>query len=126
MSSPRTAREVVEFYNYEVWNKQRFDLAEEVLGDEVIRHGVDEVVTLSRAEAVQRIRDAFTNYSTMHFTLLAVVADADGEHVAIVYQCDLTGLDGSDDHIASIEVFRVIDGRIVAVYNNAHQRGTWR
>jgi hypothetical protein len=38
----RTAREVVELYNLAVWNKRDFDLAEELMGDTVIRHDVGE------------------------------------------------------------------------------------
>ncbi|MCQ4359967.1 MULTISPECIES: nuclear transport factor 2 family protein [Mycobacterium] len=126
MTTARTASTVVWLYNDEAWNNQRFDLAEELLGEQVVRHGVDEVITLTHDEAVQRIKDAYTVYATIHFTLLTVVADPDDEHVAIVYQCDMTGHDGSHDQIASIEVFRVVHGRIVEVYNNAHQHGSWR
>ena len=39
---PRTAREVVELYNLVVWNERDFALAEELIGDTVIRHEVGE------------------------------------------------------------------------------------
>jgi hypothetical protein len=55
-----------------------------------------------------------------------VVAGDDDEHVAIVYQAEMTGHDGTADAIASIEVFRVVEGRITDVYNNTHQHGVWR
>ncbi len=42
----RSAREVVELYNFVVWNQRDFALAEELMGETVIRHDVGEVHTL--------------------------------------------------------------------------------
>jgi predicted SnoaL-like aldol condensation-catalyzing enzyme len=122
----RSAREVVELYNYAVWNRQDFALADELLADEVVRHGVDEVVTLTRGQARRRIEDLCATVEHVEFELPVVVAGDDGEHVAIVYQADMIGRDASTDGIASIEVFRVVDGRITDVWNNVHEHGRWR
>ncbi|MHB8696373.1 MAG: nuclear transport factor 2 family protein [Solirubrobacteraceae bacterium] len=122
----RTAREVVELYNLAVWNEQNFALAEELFAEEVVRHGVDEVVTLTREQAVRRIEELCATVERVHFELPVLVAGDDGEHVAIVYQAEMTRHDGTEDAIASIEVFRVVDGRITDVYNNTHQHGVWR
>jgi predicted SnoaL-like aldol condensation-catalyzing enzyme len=122
----RTAREVVELYNLVVWNEQDFALADELFADEVTRHGVDEVVTLTREQAIRRIEDLCATVERVHFELPVVAAGDDGEHVAIVYQAEMTRHDGTEDAIASIEVFRVVDGCITDVYNNTHQHGHWR
>jgi predicted SnoaL-like aldol condensation-catalyzing enzyme len=122
----RSAREVVELYNHAVWNRQEFALADELFADDVVRHGVDEVVTLTREQARRRIEDLCATVGRVEFDLPIVVAGDDGEHVAIVYQADMTGRDGSADAIASIEVFRVVDGRITDVWNNVHEHGRWR
>ena len=53
----RTAREVVELYNLVVWNERNFELADELMGDTVIRHEVGEAHTLTHEQAVQRIVD---------------------------------------------------------------------
>ena len=53
----RTAREVVELYNLVVWNNRDFALAEELLGDTVIRHEVGEAMVLTHDEAVKRVID---------------------------------------------------------------------
>ena len=53
----RTAREVVELYNFVVWNKRDFKLADELMGDSVIRHDVDDSHTLTHEQAVNRIVD---------------------------------------------------------------------
>jgi hypothetical protein len=82
----RSAREVVELYNLVVWNKRDFVLAEELMGDTVIRHEVGEATTLTHEQAVARIVDHWEMFETIRFDLNLVVAGDDGEHVAIVYQ----------------------------------------
>ena len=94
----RSAREVVEQYNLVVWNERDFALAEELIGDSVIRHDVGEVTTLTHEEAVARIVDHWEMFETIRFDLNLVVAGDDGEHVAIVYQSPMTLKDGTETH----------------------------
>lgn len=122
----RTAREVVEQYNFVVWNERNFELAEELFADTVIRHDVEEVTILTHDQAVQRVKDSWAMFDKLHFDLNVVVAGDDGEHVAIVYQMTGTTSDGNDMPIASIEVFRVVDGRITDVYNCGYKQGFWK
>ena len=126
MAAPvRSAREVVEAYNPVVWNKQDLSLAEELLADNVIRHEVGGARTLTRAQAVRRIADTWETVTALRFDLNLVVAGEDDEHVAIAYQATMTLKDGTDHNIGSIEIFHVVHGRIVEVYNCGHQPGTW-
>jgi ketosteroid isomerase-like protein len=122
----RTAREVVEQYNFVVWNERNFDLADELFADTVIRHEVEQVTTLTRDQAVQRVKDSWAMFDKLRFDLNVVVAGDDGEHVAIVYQMTGTMPDGTDMPIASIEVFHVIDGKITEVYNCGYKQGFWK
>jgi predicted SnoaL-like aldol condensation-catalyzing enzyme len=121
----RTAREVVELYNLVVWNEHNIDLAEELLADTVIRHEVGEAHTLTHAQAVQRVADMWRLVDSLHFDLNIVVAGDDGEHVAIVYDSTITADDGTETNVASIEVFRVVDGEITEVWNCGYQQGVW-
>lgn len=121
----RSAREVVEQYNLLVWNERDFALAEELLGDTVTRHDVGEVTVLSHAEAVSRVVDHWAMFASIRFDLNLVVAGDDDEHVAIVYQSPMTLKDGTETAIASMEVFRVIDGRITEVWNCGYKQGVW-
>ena len=57
MGATRAAREVVELYNLVVWNECDLALAEELFADTVIRHEVEEAHTLTREQAVNRVRD---------------------------------------------------------------------
>jgi predicted SnoaL-like aldol condensation-catalyzing enzyme len=122
----RTAREVVELYNLVVWNDRDFALAEELMGDTVIRHQVGQALTLTRRQAVQRIVDYWAMFDELCFDLNLVVAGDDGEHVAIVYQSTMTAKDGARIDIGSLEIFRVVDGRIIEVWNCGHGQGVWQ
>jgi predicted SnoaL-like aldol condensation-catalyzing enzyme len=125
MATTWTARTVVELYNLVVWNERNIDLAEQLLADTVIRHEVGEMRTLTHAEAVQRVVDMWQLVDSLHFDLNVVVEGDDGEHVAIVYDSTITTKDGTETNIASIEVFRVVDGKITEVWNCGYQQGVW-
>lgn len=121
----RTAREVVELYNLVVWNERDFALADELMGETVIRHDVGEAQTLTHQQAVQRIVDTWAMFETIRFDLNLVVAGDDGEHVSIVYQSPMVLKDGTETTISSMETFRVIDGRITEVWNCGYKQGVW-
>ena len=122
----RTAREVVELYNFVVWNERDFALADELMGDTVIRHEVGESQTLTHEEAVQRIVDYWALFEKLRFDLNLVVAGDDGEHVAVVYQSPMELKDGTKTDVGSMEIFRVVDGRIVEVWNCGYKQGVWQ
>ena len=122
----RTPREVVELYNLVVWNQRDFALAEELMGDTVIRHEVDQALTLTRRQAVQRIVEHWAMFDKVRFDLNLVVAGDDGEHVAIVYGSSMKLKDGAEVDIGSMEIFRVVDGRITEVWNCGHKQGVWQ
>lgn len=122
----RSAREVVELYNLVVWNRPDFALAEELLGETVIRHEVgEEAHVLTHEQAVRRVVDMWDVVDSIRFDLHLVVAGDDGEHVAIVYQSPIKMKDGTQTTIGSMEVFRVVDGRIVEVWNCGYKQGVW-
>ena len=129
MAATRTAREVVELYNLVVWNDHNLDLAEELFADNVIRHEVGEAHTLTRAQAVQRVADVWQAMDSLRFDLNIVIASDDGEHVAIVYDSTMKTSDGTETNteikIASIEVFRVVAGKITEVWNCGYKQGVW-
>lgn len=125
MAATRTAREVVELYNLVVWNERNLVLAGELFADTVIRHEVGEAHTLTREQAVNRVKDVWAMFDKLRFDLNVVAAGDDGEHVAIVYDSSMTGKDGTETNIASIEVFRVVDGKITEVWNCGYKQGVW-
>jgi predicted SnoaL-like aldol condensation-catalyzing enzyme len=129
MAATRTARQVVELYNLVVWNQRDLTLAEELFADTVIRHEVGNAHTLTREQAVSRVSDVWEMFDELRFDLRIVVAGDDGQHVAIVYDSSMITKDGTEANteirIASIEVFRVVDGKITDVWNCGYQQGVW-
>jgi hypothetical protein len=96
------------------------------MGDSVIRHEVGEATTLTHEQAVRRIVDHWEMFDTIRFDLNLVVAGDDGEHVAIVYQSPMTLKDGTTTDVGSMEIFRVVDGRITEVWNCGYKQGFWK
>ena len=121
----RSAREVVELYNNSLWNERNFGLADELIADTMIRHEVGESHALTREQARGRVEDYWKLFDELHFDLNIVIASDDGEHVAIVYDSRMTR-DGNEVNVGSIEVFRVVDGRITEVWNCGYKVGAWQ
>jgi predicted SnoaL-like aldol condensation-catalyzing enzyme len=121
----RSARKVVELYNLVVWNERNLDLAEELIGDTVTRHEVGEATVLTHEEAVNRIIDRWAMFEAIRFDLNLVVAGDDGEHVAIVYQSPMTLKDGTHVDVGSMEIFRIVAGKIIEVWNCGYKQGVW-
>ena len=96
-------------YNLELWNNRRFELADELIADTMIRHEVGEAHTLTREQALKRVTDTWAEFDHIRFDLNIVIADDDGEHVTIVYDSVLSKGD-NEVRVGSIEVFRVVDG----------------
>lgn len=122
----RTAREVVELYNLVVRNGATLRSPMSMMGDAVIRHDVGEAHTLTHEQAVQRIVDTWAMFDELRFDLSLVVAGDDGELVAIVYESPMMLKGGSKTTISSMEIFRVVDGRITEVWNCGYKQGVWQ
>ncbi|WP_110918290.1 MULTISPECIES: nuclear transport factor 2 family protein [Mycobacteriaceae] len=112
MADPRT---VIERYNYELWNERNYPVGEQIIGEQIIRNTPGGRTVLTHDEAVQRVRDLWAGVRSVHFTLPHIVADE--QLCSIVYQADIVHHDGTHDVISSIEVYRVVGGRIVEVWN---------
>lgn len=123
-SATRTAREVVQAYNLELWNEKKFELADELIADTMIRHDVGESHTLTRAQALKRVTDTWAEMDSLRFDLNIVIDSGDGEHVAMVWDSTMTK-DANEVKVASIEVFRVVNGQIVEVWNCGYKLGVW-
>jgi predicted SnoaL-like aldol condensation-catalyzing enzyme len=87
---------------------------------------VGEAHTLTREQAVNRVKDIWELFDKLRFDLISVVAGDDGERVAIVYDSTMTTKDGTENHVASIEVFRVVAGKITEVWNCGYKQGVWK
>ena len=112
----RTPKEVVEAYNYELWNKRNYQLGEELIADEVIRHYPGSVETMSRDDAIQRVKDAYAKvFLEIEFTIHKMMVD--GEFVTLLWEMQAKTYEAEDFVYSSIEVFRVVDGKIREFWN---------
>ena len=117
-----TPIEVVEAYNYELWNKQNYELGGQIIADEMIRHYPGKTVTLTRQEALQRVRDTHANeHWSCDFKLPKILVD--GEYVTMFWENHGTSNEGDDFLYSSIEVFRVVDGQIHECWNPSYVEG---
>lgn len=126
-----TPKEVVEAYNYEVWNKKNYELGAKIIADKVTRYYPGKTVVLTREESIQRIKDVLTDmYSECQFTLPLILED--GEYVTMAWEMRATPIKDHPDAretFSSIEVFRIVDGQIVETWNPAYAEGPngfWR
>jgi predicted SnoaL-like aldol condensation-catalyzing enzyme len=125
MSEPNlTAREVAELYTLSAWNEPNLDLADALVADTVIRHDVGQAHAMTRAESRKQIEDTWARADKLRFDLRLVIADDDGEHVAVIYDGTLNK-DGEEMQVASIEVYRIIDGQITEIWNCGARPGHW-
>ena len=125
MSEPnRTAREIAELYTFSVWNERNLDLADTLLADTMIRHDVGEAHSVTRAEVRKMIEDTWASSDKVRYDLRLLIADDDGEHVAIVYDATVVQA-GQLIQVASIEVYRVVDGQISEMWSFGGKQGLW-
>lgn len=106
-----------------MWNNQRYELADELIADTVVRHGIGGQRVLTHAEAKQRVLDYWAMMDTMVFTLVQVTAEDD--RVCVLYECEATPKGGEPAVVSSVEIFRVVGGRICEVWNAAKEEGRW-
>ena len=122
-----TPIEVVEAYNYELWNSRDYQLGEELIADEVIRHYPGSVETMSKDDAIARVKDAYARvFAEIEFTIHKMLLD--GEYVTLLWEMRAKTLEGEDFVYSSIEVFRVVDGKIREFWNPIHiqeTNGVW-
>ena len=119
----RTPKEVVQAYNYELWNKKNYQLGEELIAEEVIRHYPGSVETMSKEAAIQRVKDAYAQvFTEIEFTIHKMMLD--GEFVTLLWEMRAKTLKAEDFIYSSIEVFRVVDGKICEFWNPIHVQET--
>lgn len=123
----RTPKEVVEAYNYELWNKKNYELGEALIADQVIRHYPGSVQIMSKAEAIARVEDTYANnFAEIEFKIHKIFVE--DEFVTLLWDMEAKTLHGEDFIYSSVEVFHVVDGKICEFWNPTHiqeTNGVW-
>lgn len=121
-TDPRT---VIERWT-EIWNTGAVGHVAELVADPCVRHAPGHVVEMRLSDNIERIRTARRDrWPGVRFENELLVAD--GEYVTSCYTMRWDVSPGADEggEMAGIEVFRVVDGRIVETWTTSPDRGAW-
>ena len=122
----RSPAEVVDLYLDTLYSQHRLDLVRELIAPETWRHTPGGSVMLTLDESIERIGSFLEKFPVIRFEHAASVVE--GEMVTSIWNGWLRTQDGKDLEIGGIEVFRVVKGQIVEVWNQepAASRGLWQ
>ncbi len=123
MSGTRTARQTVTTYLDVLYNQRRLDLIPELIADPTWRHHAGEVKALDLAATIARLQATLDLCPVLQFET-AMIHD-DGTMVTVAWNGNSTQKDGKSYVYCGIEVFRVLDGRIVEIWNSRETSGHW-
>jgi len=106
-----------------LYNDRRLDLIPELLADPEIRHAPGETRSVSLAENTERLEKMLAACPVLRFEPSVVVANDD--LVSVAWNGWSQQLDGRSYEFAAIEMFRVLDGKIVEIWNAKEAKGLW-
>ena len=117
---------MVERYLDTLYNQNRADMVEELIAPETWRHTPGGLEKLTLQESKERIDHYFNVVSKSDYEPSVLVAE--GEYVASAWRAKLTHVEHGDMEISGIEIFRVVEGKIVESWNQdpAFSVGLWQ
>lgn len=115
----RTPLEVIDVYVNRIWNDHEFELMDEVLAENILRYEPNGVSSLSREDWKIRVKHQAATAS--HTSSVCLFGD---EHHAVT-AWNVVTLEGEELKACGIEIFRIEEGRIVAVWNTPWVAGNW-
>ncbi len=118
------ARSVVVAYLDVLYNQRRLDLIPELIADPTWRHKAGEVKALTMSESVERLQDTLDLCPELQFD--TVVLHDDATMVTVNWNGRSTQRDGRSYEYCGIEVFRVVNGKIVEIWNSRETGGHWQ
>jgi predicted SnoaL-like aldol condensation-catalyzing enzyme len=114
---------VVRRYLAELYNERRLDLVPELIADPEVRHAPGETKVLSIAENTERLERMLAACPVLRFEPTVVISE--GELVSVAWNGWSTQTDGRSYEFASVELFRVVDGKITEIWNAKEAKGHW-
>jgi ketosteroid isomerase-like protein len=119
-----SARGTVQRYLDVLYNERRLDLIPDLIADPTWRHKAGEVRSLTITETIERLQATLDLCPVLHFE--TVVLHDDATMVTVNWNGSSTQRDGRSFEYCGIEVFRVIDGKIVEIWNSRETSGHWQ
>ena len=124
MTSTRSARDTVSTYLDVLYNQRRLDLIPELIADPTVRHHAGEVKELDLAASIARLQATLDLCPVLQFAT-SMMHD-DGTLVTVAWNGNSTQANGKSFVYCGIEVFRVLEGRIVEIWNSRETSGHWQ
>lgn len=112
----------IQEYTDAVYHNRDPEAASRYIADPCIRHEHGHQVVMSLAENKARIAGFLASASDVRFDNAAVVAE--GDLYAAAYQFSFTA-NGTRRTLSGMEIFKVVDGKIVETWNSAAGEGPW-
>ena len=106
-----------------MYNERRLDLIPELIADPEIRHAPGETKVTSLAENTERLTTMLEQCPVLRFDPMVVITQ--GELVSVAWNGFSTQTSGKSYEFAAVELFRVVDGKIVEIWNSREARGLW-
>ena len=125
-STVLSPQEVVERYLDTLYSQHRIDLVKDLVAPNTWRHTPGGAVMLTLEESVTRIGAFLDRFTNIRF--ISEVMVVQGSLVTAIWSAWLKSTEGKDLELGGIEVFRVVEGMIVEVWNQepGASRGVWQ
>ena len=116
--------EVVDRYTELIYHQRDLSALDDLISDPLIRHEPDGTrVALTTTQARERIATFHKEFRAMRFSNRKIVQDSNS--VAAAYEADLVDESGAITTICGIEIFTVVEGRIIEVWTAPAGSGSW-
>lgn len=120
----KTPVEVVETYLDILYNQRRLDLIPDLIADPTWRHAPGKISQLTRQESIQRLTELLELCPVLRFETAVRVVE--GAMVTVAWNGWSTQTSGKSYEMSGIEIFRVVDGKIVEIWNSREAAGLWQ
>lgn len=126
--STLTPLRAVQSYNDDVWTHHRRELITQLLANPLRRHHPGGTQVFSHEDMLQRWDGYMARFPK--FEAIARHYITEGPYVTLVWDIHMGEANGATKTISSIEVFKVVDGKITDVWNpnevaESYPTGPW-
>jgi predicted SnoaL-like aldol condensation-catalyzing enzyme len=124
----RTPREVVTLYNDDVWTDKRRELITELVANPLRRHHPGGTQVFTNDDMLRRYDEYHRKFTKIQGVGRHYICE--GPYVTLIWDFRMEEPSGAAKTVSSIEIFKVIDGKIVEVWNpnnvaESYPTGPW-
>lgn len=126
--STLTPRRVVELYNDDLWTYKKRELITQLLANPLRRHHPGGTQIFTHDDMTKRFDDYHKKFAKISGIGRHYVCE--GPYVTLIWDFRMEDASGAAKTISSIEIFKVVDGKITDVWNpnnvaESYPTGPW-